>query len=179
MENITEILNIDSKAKIKNVKKGDILQRQGDITTKAYFVKKGLLRSYIIDDKGKEHIFMFASKGWIIADIESQEFNHATDFFIDSLEDSEILIFDRTCFLVSEQSQLQLKNTAHLMARRIAVLQKRIIMLMSESASERYKYFLETYPELPNRVSQKMIASYLGIMPQTLSAIRNKLSRVK
>ena len=145
----------------------------------AFFVKKGLLRSYSIDEKGKEHIFMFASEGWIIADVESQEFNHSTELFIDCLEDAEVLVFDRKCFTVSELSTEQLKKNAHLMARRIAVLQKRVIMLMSASAINRYKYFLETYPELPNRVPQKMIASYLGIMPQTLSIIRKKLATTK
>ncbi len=179
MENINEILNLDSKARIKKVSKGQILQRQGELTSMAFFVKKGLLRSYSIDEKGKEHIFMFASEGWITADLESQEFNHSTELFIDCLEDSEVLIFNRKCFTVSELSDGQLKKNAHLMARRIAVLQKRVIMLMSASAIDRYNYFLETYPELPNRVPQKMIASYLGIMPQTLSTIRNKLARAK
>ena len=60
------------------------------------------------------------------------------------------------------------------MGRRIAVLQKRVLMLMSASAKERYDRFLTTYPELPNRVPQRMIASYLGITPQALSTIRNK-----
>ena len=69
MENINEILNLDSKARIKKVSKGQILQRQGELTSMAFFVKKGLLRSYSIDEKGKEHIFMFASEGWIIADL--------------------------------------------------------------------------------------------------------------
>ncbi|MFC5045572.1 Crp/Fnr family transcriptional regulator [Aquimarina hainanensis] len=179
MESINEILTLDSKAKIKNISKGEILQRQGELTSMAFFVKKGLLRSYSIDEKGKEHIFMFASEGWIIADIESQEFNNPAELFIDCLEDSEVLIFDRKCFSVSELSERQLKTNIHLMARRIAVLQRRVIMLMSSSAIDRYTYFLDTYPELPNRVPQKMIASYLGIMPQTLSTIRNKLSRVK
>lgn len=179
MENINEILNLDSKARIKKVGKGEILQRQGELTSLAFFVKKGLIRSYSIDEKGKEHIFMFASEGWIMADIESQEFNSPTELFIDCLEDSEVLVFDRKCFSVSELSEGQLKKNAHLMARRIAVLQRRVIMLMSASAVDRYKYFKDTYPDLPNRVPQKMIASYLGMMPQTLSSIRNKLSQEK
>ena len=63
------------------------------------------------------------------------------------------------------------------MAKRVAVLQKRVIMLMSATAKERYNSFLETYPELPNRVSQRMIASYLGIAPETLSKIRGEISK--
>ena len=52
-------------------------------------------------------------------------------------------------------------------------------MLIGSPAVDRYNYFLETFPELPNRVPQKMIASYLGIMPQTLSTIRSKIAKGK
>jgi hypothetical protein len=52
-------------------------------------------------------------------------------------------------------------------------------MLMSASAKERYDFFLDAYPELPNRIPQKMIASYLGITPQALSTIRGKMARKK
>ena len=61
--------------------------------------------------------------------------------------------------------------------RNMAKLQHRILMLLGSPAIDRYKYFLEMYPELPNRIPQKMIASYLGIMPQTLSAIRSKIAK--
>jgi hypothetical protein len=63
--------------------------------------------------------------------------------------------------------------------RNMAKLQHRILMLIGSPAVDRYNYFLETYPELPNRVPQKMIASYLGIMPQTLSTIRSKIAKGK
>lgn len=75
MENLNYILSLNPAAKIKYVKKGEFLLREGENSTQAFFVKMGLLRSYTIDEKGKEHIFMFATQGWIIADIESQEFN--------------------------------------------------------------------------------------------------------
>ena len=52
------------------------------------------------------------------------------------------------------------------MSRNIGKMQRRILMLIGSPAVDRYNYFLETYPELPNRVPQKMIASYLGIMPK-------------
>lgn len=177
MEDINEILNLDSNANIRKVTKGEIIQRQGELTSMAFFVKKGLLRSYSIDEKGKEHIFMFASEGWLIADIESQEFHTPTELFIDCIEDSEIVVFDRKCFSIADLSREQLKKNAHLLARRIAVLQRRVIMLMSFTAKNRYNRFLQIYPELPNRVPQRMIASYLGITPEALSKIRGELSK--
>ena len=62
---------------------------------------------------------------------------------------------------------------------RLAVLQKRIIMLISASAVERYEHFLQTYPDIIQRVPQKMIASYLGITPEALSRVRKELSKNK
>ncbi|MDC3406979.1 hypothetical protein OAZ27_04740 [Bacteroidia bacterium] len=50
------------------VKKGTILQRTGDLTSMVYSVESGLIRSYTIDQKGKEHIYMFGPENWIVAD---------------------------------------------------------------------------------------------------------------
>ncbi len=97
MENLTAILNIDPEAQLKSFKKGQILQRAGDSIASNFYVKKGLLRSYIIDSKGKEHIFMFAPENWIIADVEALEFNESVQLLIDCLEDCEVLIFNKDC----------------------------------------------------------------------------------
>ena len=179
MENTSEVLNLDSKAKSKACKKGEILQREGDSHSQAFFVKKGLLRSYTIDDKGKEHIFMFAPESWVIADIESHEFNQPAKLFIDCIEESEVIVLDRRLLSRSDLNVDQLKNNVNLLSRRVAVLQRRVIMLMSASAKDRYELFLETYPKIPNRVPQRMIASYLGITPEALSKIRGKIAKSK
>jgi CRP-like cAMP-binding protein len=179
MANINDILNQDSEAKTKSYKKGDFIQREGENCTQGYYVKKGLLRSYTIDHKGKEHIFMFATEGWIIGDIESQEFNQPAKLFIDCIEDSEIIIFDRNRINKMDFSIDQLNKNNTLLLRRMAVLQRRVLMLMSATAQERYEFFLDTYPELPNRLSQRMIASYLGITPEALSKIRGIMAKSK
>ena len=177
MNFLDEILNLDPDAKSKQIKKGSIIQRAGELNSKAYFVKKGLLRSYTIDSKGKEHIFMFASEGWLISDPQCQEFNHPTELYIDSIENSEIIVFDLSAFNEKFLNKDQLKQHIQKMSKRIGVLQKRVLMLMSHSAKERYHKFLETHPELPNRVPQRMIASYLGITPEALSKIRSEIAR--
>ena len=179
MENLSEILSLDSNAKIKQTKKGEILQREGELSFLAYYVKKGLLRSYSIDEKGKEHVFTFATEGWIIADIESQEFDQPAKLFIDCIEDSNVIAFDRSILSKLEVSRDQLNKNLNLLSRRVAVLQRRVLMLMSETAKNRYEFFLETYPELPNRVPQRMIASYLGITPEALSKIRGEIAKSK
>lgn len=140
------------------IKKGQILQRKGDLNGKVYQVQSGLLRSYSIDEKGKEHIYMFAPENWIIADSVSP--TAPCDLFIDALEDSVVIETVKDTASISDTEKL---------ISRLEVLQKRIISLMSASAIERYEHFLETYPDIVQRVPQKMIASYLRVTPEALS----------
>ncbi|MEO1011324.1 MAG: Crp/Fnr family transcriptional regulator [Bacteroidota bacterium] len=143
------------------IKKGQLLQRKGDLHSKVYHVESGLLRSYAIDEKGKEHIYMFAPENWIIGD--SVPPNRPCELFIDAIEDSEILQSEKDVSAITE---------VHKLINRMEVLQKRIIMLMSAPAMERYEHFITTYPDIVQRVPQKMIASYLGITPEALSAVK-------
>ncbi|MFS4447032.1 Crp/Fnr family transcriptional regulator [Maribacter sp. 2307UL18-2] len=151
-----------------NLKKGEIIQRPGDLNSKVYHVVRGLLRSYTIDAKGKEHIFMFGPEGWVVADNSPVEV--PVDLFIDALEDTIVHV-------VEKDLAKETPNVAPLM-RRISVLQKRVILLMSASAIERYEHFEQTYPDILQRVPQKMIASYLGMTPEALSKVkRNRLRK--
>ncbi len=150
------------------VKKGQILQRKGDLNSKVYQVESGLLRSYSISDKGREHIYMFAPEGWIIADNVAPD--EPCDLFIDTIEDSIVLQIEKNHQDVHDVPKL---------IKRLSVLQKRVIMLMCASALERYEHFLATYPAIVQRVPQKMIASYLGITPEALSTVRKKRSQNK
>ena len=174
MENLNEILDLDATSKAKHCKKGDFLQREGDLNATTFYVKKGLVRSYIIDSKGKEHIFMFAPEGWIIADVEALEFNEPVQLFIDCLEDSEVILFDKDCLFKADFSKERMIKNAQLLYRRLGKLQRRVLMLMGSPAIDRYHYFLATYPELHNRVPQRMIASYLGITPEALSKVKGE-----
>lgn len=144
------------------VKKGEILQAKGGFNSKVYKVESGLLRSYSIDEKGKEHIFMFAPEGWIIGDIVLP--TEPNELFIDVIEDGEV-------YMIAKQPTAQSFNN-EAFRKRMGVLQKRVIMLMSFSAIERYEHFEHTYPDIVQRVPQRMIASYLGVTPETLSAAK-------
>jgi len=177
MEILTKIINIDPEAKVKKIKKGHILQFANVSKASTFYVKKGLLRSYIIDSKGKEHIFMFAPENWIIADLEALEFKEPVQLFIDCLEDSEVIVFNKDCLFKADLPKEEIVKNAQLLYRRMGKLQRRVLMLMASPAIDRYNYFLNTYPELPNRVTQRMIATYLGITPQALSTIRRKIAK--
>lgn len=177
--NLFEITDIELVSKLKKsiktieVQKGQILQYVGDKSTNIFFVKKGCLRSYTIDEKGKEHVFMFAPENWIISDLAAHVKKTAALLFIDCVEDSEIEVIpanyvDPILSIAHISTEIGIEK----LLNRIVILQHRIIMLMSASAQERYEDFLTTYPNLSQRVPQKMIASYLGITPQALSVIR-------
>ena len=179
MDNLSLILNNNKEVSPKLFPKGKILQHAGDLSDKVFFVKKGLLRSYAIDEKGKEHIFNFAPEGWIIADIGSNVLEKEAELFIETLEESEVVVLSRRDALAGGMDVESLTKTQQVLFRRITTLQRRLIMMLSATALERYEYFLEKYPALPNRVPQRMIASYLGITPEALSKIRGKMARNK
>lgn len=167
--------NIPSRFKDKKsvlLKKRTIIEYAGNRSNRIYYVVKGLLRSYHLDDKGKIHTFMFAPEDWIVGDVESITMGNQNSLYIDCLEDSEVIVSqefqqDNNITILEEKNKKLL--------RRVGTLQQRVIMLMSYTARERYEFFLKTYPTLPNRVSQKMIASYLGITPEALSKIRREM----
>ncbi|MBX2846266.1 MAG: Crp/Fnr family transcriptional regulator [Saprospiraceae bacterium] len=149
----------------QNLPKNTFLQREGDLHTKVYYVRKGLLRSYSIDEQGKEHTFMFGPEGWTVGDASPPE--SPAVLFIQAMEDSEVIALDK-------DPQREVEHVQRLL-KRIEVLQKRVITLMSATATERYRDFLETYPDIVQRIPQKYIASYLGMTPEMLSKVKRSL----
>lgn len=152
--------------KTRTIKKGTVIQRKGDLNTKVYVVKSGLLRSYTIDKKGKEHIFLFAPEDWSVADGNPPD--TPCEMYIDALEDTVVVELEKT--IENAQDTQSLVN-------RILALQQRVILLMSATAVERYNHFVETYPNIVQRVPQKMIASYLGVTPEALSTAKSQQLR--
>lgn len=149
--------------KIISVKKGELLQEAGTYGTKVYIIKKGILRSYIIDQKGKEHIFMFGAEGWYMGEMCPS--TERSELFIDAVEDSVVCVEEKNF----HRPQVEFRK----IIKRVRVLQKRVLLLMSTPAMDRYEDFLKMYPDLVQRVPQRMIASYLGVTPEALSKIKS------
>ena len=79
----------------KHLKKDEFFLREGEIAKYRAFVAKGFLRSYVIDNKGKEHIMQFAPENWWISDKSGLDGSKPSTFFIDTIEASDILTCDR------------------------------------------------------------------------------------
>lgn len=168
---------LSKKLKTGTVEKGDFLLKTGEICSHSFFVGKGLLRSYTIDKAGKEHIVQFASENWIIGDRGSIYFNEPSDFYIDAVETTTYVFLDQE-FLdqateLSKNFRLFNEKALH---NHIRHLQKRINLLLSATAEQRYMNFIQLYPDLTLRVPQWMIASYLGVAPESLSRVRKELA---
>lgn len=162
----------------KTIKKGTILLREGDRATNAFRVKSGCLRSYMIDKTGKEYILQFAPEGWIVSDLNGFINDTPSNTFIDAIEDTEFIVFTKEEFGGYENPSNEfLKEQVNVLTRNIIAISKRLRLLLSSTAEERYLDFIHTYPTLTQRLPLKLIASYIGITPQYLSEIRGKLAK--
>ncbi|MBL4675668.1 MAG: Crp/Fnr family transcriptional regulator [Mucilaginibacter sp.] len=134
-----------------------------------------MLRTYAVDEKGNEHIIRFAMEDWWISDRESLLNETPSKFNIDAIEDSEVLLFDKTTMdrLMAELPAFG-KMINEILNKSFITSQNRIYESISNTAEEKYHTFVERYPAFALRAPQAMIASYLGIKPETLSRLRNK-----
>ncbi|MBY0482793.1 MAG: Crp/Fnr family transcriptional regulator [Chitinophagaceae bacterium] len=173
----TTISLIVDHCKTKTIGQGDYLLRQGEYCKHSFFVETGLLRQYSIDAKGKEHILHFAPESWILTDRESVYFNQPSNYFIQALEPTRVALIDEQFIeQLSEKVPSFIDFNNKLLHNHIRHLQNRINQLLSATAEERYLDFIKMYPDILLRVPQIMVASYLGITPESLSRIRKELA---
>ncbi len=152
--------------------------QHGDVCEYFYFVVRGCLRLYMVDDKGVYHILQFATENYWILDLTSFHKMKPAKLNIDALEDTVVL-------RINHSDLIDLYVKAPKFDRIFRVLlenhfmhqQQRMTQLFSSTAEERYQLFLETYPHLLNRLSQVQIAAYLGVTPEFLSRIRSRMAK--
>ena len=160
----------------KKIRKNQYLLQEGDIARHAAFVEKGALRAYSVDERGAEHIIQFAFEGWTISDMYSFMTGNPATYNIDALEDSELVLISTNAQeeilkqIPEYEAYIRLQITGAYMA-----MQKRITSMLSLSLEERYVNLTRLYPNLIQRVPQRMIASYMGLTPETLSRVRRKI----
>lgn len=173
-----ELEMVTSVCRVKKLRKKQYLLQEGDVWRYNAFVLKGFLRTYRVDDKGQEHYIQFSVEDWWAGDRESYIDETPAKFNIDAFEDSEVLLISKDDFdmLLSKIPTFCI-FMRNLMERSLIALRNRVHSNISYTAEEKYNDFIKTYPSLFNRMPQHMIAAYLGITPETLSRVRNQVSK--
>lgn len=156
-------------------RKRQYVLQEGTLCNQLYFVVRGCLRMYKIDEKGNTHVLQFATENYWINDLGSFHGFKPSSLNIDALEDTVVLQISRDdLVLVYQQAPKFDRIFRVLMENSFIRLQQRLLQNISSTAEERYQSFLELYPHLVNRLSQVQVASFLGITPEFLSRLRNR-----
>jgi CRP-like cAMP-binding protein len=173
-----EIDYIKTFLKPKKLRKKQYLLQEGDVCGFIAFVERGALRAYSVDEKGTEHIIQFALEGWLISDLYSFLTSEPATYHIDALEDCELVLISKAANeeLLSKMPRYETWIRLQITGAYIA-MQKRLTSILSLSLEERYTAFIKIYPDIIQRVPQHMVASYMGLTPETLSRVRSKMVR--
>lgn len=172
----TEINIFQSYLKPKRIQKKEFLLKAGQFCKSRYFITKGCVRLFYIDNKGNEQIIHFGIDNWWITDYESLINNKPSTLNIQAIENTELLelpqeTFDELCHKVPQTERLFRK----IMEKTYIAIQKRIEYIYSLKGEDQFQLFISANPEFAQRVPQYMIASYLGMSPEFVSKIRAKM----
>ncbi len=173
-----ELTIFHSFLEVRKVSKKEFILQEGDLCDFEAFVVKGCLRKYYINENGVEVIVQFAIEDNWLSDIASFTDRKPSHFFIEALEDSELLTLNPTNKekLLSTLPKFE-RVFRILVQRHLSVTQDRLVSTIAKTAPEKYLDFLENYPSIPQRVAQHYIASYLGISAEFLSKVRKRISK--
>jgi CRP-like cAMP-binding protein len=164
------------RLQVKIVPKNALLLRLGETRSHPYFVENGLLRSYSIDETGKQHIIQLAPENYFISERGSLYFNAPSKLIIEAIEETTVIVLDHSYNeYVSRLPGFHMHNEKILQGH-VWYLQNRVDSLLGATAEARYLEFIQRYPNLTMRIPQWMIASYLGITPESLSRVRKEMA---
>jgi CRP-like cAMP-binding protein len=159
--------------KLKKLRKRQYFLQEGDVCKYIGFIVKGSARTFTVDDKGHENILKLSLENWWLADFESFYLLTPSRFNIEALEDLEVL--QTTNAQIEEFLKLipAFSAMANVISQNYTIAnQKRVQAATSYTAEERYQDLISNYPQFLQRFPQNMIASYLGLSPETLSRLR-------
>lgn len=164
----------------KKIAKGTYILKRGDICQFEGYVVEGCFKVCVIDAKGDEKVLYFAAPDWWVMEIDSFANQTPSDLNIQALADSILLVISR-----GDKERLyheipKAERLFRLMSQKaVAAWQRRLIRNHTMNAEERYHHFVSTYPEITELVTNKLIASYLGITQEFVSVIRKRRSEKK
>ncbi|RFZ81733.1 Crp/Fnr family transcriptional regulator [Mucilaginibacter terrenus] len=170
----SELELLYSRATERIVRKKEIILGKGEICRYKILVIKGLLRTYRTKEDGTEYIIQFSPENHWTTDPESYENRTPSNYIVDALEDSRILLWTKKDFdeFLSVMPELKLFSEK-VKSASLSISRQRIFSAISSSAEEKYDEFISTHPGVFARVPLHMVASYLGLSRETLSRVRN------
>lgn len=161
---------------VRRYRKGQFVVQHGDVCRHESFVLHGCLQQFFTDADGNDHVVMFATEGWWIADLESFLNGTPARFNVECLEDCVLVQFERTVLEDLNDRIPALERFFRIIIQRAYIAsQRRVVENVSMPAKERYQAFAERYPLLIQRLPQYRIASYLGMSREFLSKVRKQL----
>ncbi len=162
----------------KSVKKWEYILKKGEVWNINCFIARGCFRLYTVAEDGTEHTLRFGVENWWICDRESYNDNTPSEFNVEALVNSEVLVWSKDTWakLMDTIPALKLFNET-LLERGYIKNQGRILSLISISAEDKYLEFQKKYPNILNKVPLHMVASYLGISSKTLSRVRREFAK--
>lgn len=161
----------------KKLKRKEFLLKQGNVCRTENFIVKGCLRTYTVDENGFEYILMFGVEDWWVGDLYSFLTQTPASYFIDALEDSDVLQISKDNLDKLYEHVPKFERFFRLIIQKAFIAQQnRIHQNLSFSAEQRYLEFIKKYPQLEQRLSQKQVSAFLGITPVFLSMLRRKLA---
>lgn len=169
------IMALTAKSKLKHYPKGTILLREGGLCRHLYFIQKGSLRFFYVDEEGKDITHWFSFEGDFMTEVNSFFSQAPSDFYLETLEDSEIFSLSLESMEILSNNFTEF-NQLEKMIYRNAVLElgEKIKDLQFRDAKTRYDNLLKKQEDILLRVPLGHIASYLGITQQSLSRIRRR-----
>lgn len=161
----------------KKLRKKQYLLQEGDVCKAFAFIERGALKVYSVDDGGNEHIIQFGIEGWIVSDLYSFLTGEPASYNIDAIENAELVLVSKSAHeellhkLPKYETYTRLTITGAYLA-----MQRRLTSIISSPLEDRYAGLTALYPKIVQRVPQHMIASYMGLTPETLSRVRRRIS---
>jgi len=172
-----EIENIKSNHSKINLKKGQVLLKEGQVSKEYYCIESGILRAYVFDYNGKEITTCFFSENEIAIEPSSL-------FLSVPSKENIVAITDCICWKINFEDFQNLFHSVpnfsdwgrQWMTIELLNSRQRSLSLLTDSAKERYLRLLKSKPHIIKYSPLKYIASYLGITDSTLSKIRKQSS---
>lgn len=164
-----------SKLELRKIDRKHFLLEESQTCEAYYFVISGCLRYYRHTKTGYQQILQFGIPGWWLSDFKSFETCMPSEYNIQAVQPSKILILHRNDYTELFEAVPELNIYFRLMMQRAyTATLKKIELILCESAEERFLQFTENFPDFVQRVPQYMLASFLGFSPQFLSMLRSK-----